>query len=581
MSSSDSYDVSESAARMRRILLIGLLAVVALALAGFFGFKAFTAWRARDLAAKAMENFDNANYRMALLQITSARELGQDDTEVLRNAAVIESAFGRPKGLEAWDVLAERQQLSPDELVERARAAARFGNEKEFERAAAELETAGNTTAADGLRTARSLARGNYDGAIDTARQAVAGENDPMMKLDLAKLLLRRYVDRLAQTPDHPISREVMGEMTAIIDSLQGTPAEDEALAFGLTFLRPGKEAQEKWAGRAMQNPAVDNPALLPAAAMLVELGQANAEDLHKRLRPLFDAAPLEQRAAFAAWLMRQKLPREALTLITAQEAGESTQAFLARTEALAAMGNWKAVMEASEMRGNAPQSVRLLVKARAEYGMDKAAQGAVSLRDALRAAVRENKVGPAITEADKLDGGAAADALLIELCGDPGFGPRVFGLARERFSLRGPAGAAALASAFERAQAAAPGATEVQDYARYLKLLAPPEEQGAGGASPYPTPDETAAALAAEPSSSLIRATHALALLRAGQPAEAMAAFDDFTVFFNRMPAGAQAVLCAVYAANNRGAEAKVMAQAIDRSRLSDAEQALLQGAL
>jgi hypothetical protein len=100
--------------------------------------------------------------------------------------------------------------------------------------------------------------------------------------------------------------------MFAIVDSLQGTAQGDEAMAFGLTFLLPGQEEQERWANLAMKNPDAANPALLPAATVMVDLGKAKPEELRQVLRPIFDAAPLDRRAAFVAWLTRQGMPAPA-----------------------------------------------------------------------------------------------------------------------------------------------------------------------------------------------------------------------------------------------------------------------------
>jgi hypothetical protein len=98
----------------------------------------------------------------------------------------------------------------------------------------------------------------------------------------------------------------------------------------------------------------------LPAAAVLVRSGQKTPQQIHGQLRPLFDAAPLERRASYALWLSGAGMPKEALTLITAQEAGESTAAFGARTEALFATQNLDGVLAAVEAGGNVDADVRL-----------------------------------------------------------------------------------------------------------------------------------------------------------------------------------------------------------------------------
>jgi hypothetical protein len=563
-----------------RFLAISAAVLVVLGIVGAVGFHFFQGWRARDLAEKALQSLEMASYRAAWLQMNSARNLRPNDPMVLRAAAIIESRFGMPTGMDSWDRYAEQSELSKEDLVERGRAAAALGNEEQFQRAVDGLEAAGDAASAGRLRTVRSLARGNLDNAIEEARRSVAATDDPAMKLDLARLMLRRHVDQLASAPQAEESQRTAAEMFAIVDSLQGTDKGQEALAFGLTFLLPGPEGQERWANLAMKSADAANPALLPAATVMVDLGKATPRDLHAQLRPIFDAAPLDRRAAFVAWLTRQGMPREALTLITAQEAGESPDAFLARTGALAKMDNWTAVMETVEAGGKAPLSVRLLTKARAEYAMRQQAQsGANSLADALRAAAREGTLPAIVATGDELGGQAVVDATLVELCGDPGFADDAFRMTRDRLSRRGASTQALLSEAHKRALAAAPNAVSVQDYVRYLKLITPPdddatEEEIAAGKV---DPEETARAVQTAPGDPAVRTTHALALWRAGRPLDAVAAFDDLTVFFSRVPPGLQAVICRVLEDGGRSDAANAALQAIDQKLLTDKERSLL----
>lgn len=322
MAKKSSATVSRRRQLLLRLLAISAAALVALVIVGAVGFYFFQGWRARDLAAKSLQNLEQANYRAAWLQMNSARNLRADDPAVLRAAAIVQSRFGMTSAMESWDRYAEMRELSDEDLVERGRAAAALGNEEQFKRAADGLDAAGDAASAGRLRTVRNLARGNLDRAIEEARRSVAATDDAALKLDLARLMLRRYVDQLAMAPQSEDSQRTAGEMFAIVDSLQGTEKGDEALAFGLTFLLPGPEGQERWANLAMKSADAANPALLPAATVMVDLGKATPAELHAQLRPIFDAAPLDRRAAFVAWLTRQGMPREALTLITAQEAG-------------------------------------------------------------------------------------------------------------------------------------------------------------------------------------------------------------------------------------------------------------------
>jgi hypothetical protein len=523
-----------------------------------------------------------ASYRAAWLQMNSARNLRPNDPTVLRAAAIIESRFGMPTGMDSWDRYAEQSELSKEDLVERGRAAAALGNEEQFQRAVDGLEAAGEAAASGRLRTVRSLARGNLDRAIEEARRSVAATDDPAMKLDLARLILRRHVDQLAAAPQSEESQRTAKEMFAIVDSLQGTAQGDEAMAFGLTFLLPGQEEQERWANLAMKNSDAANPALLPAATVMVDLGKAKPEELRQVLRPIFDAAPLDRRAAFVAWLTRQGMPREGLTLITAQESGESVNAFLARTGALAKMDNWTAVIETADAGGNVPLSIRLLTKARAEYALRQQAQsGAKSLADALRAAAREGTLPAIVPTGDEMGGQAVVDATLVELCGDPGFAEDAFRMTRDRLTRRAANEQGLLAAAHARALLAAPNAVSVQDYARYLQLIAPrkDDESDEEVAARMVDPEETARAMAAAPTDPAVRATHALALLKAGRAQEAVRAFDDLTVFYNRVPPALQAVICRVLTDGGQKPRALEAVQAIDEKSLTANEKGLLGG--
>jgi hypothetical protein len=155
------------------------------------------------------------------------------------------------------------------------------------------------------------------------------------------------------------------------------------------------------------------------------------------------------------------------------------------------------------------------------------------------------------------------------------------FRMTRDRLSRRGPSARALLAEAHSRAVASAPNAISAQDYARYLQLLAPAkedetEEEAAARAVSI---EETAQAVAAAPTDPAVRATHALALLKAGRPQEALGAFDDLTVFFRRVPPALQAVICRILAESGQKAAAIQAMQIIDREALNTGEDGLLQG--
>lgn len=561
---------SSRKSRRRRFVLRAAasvaVALVALAVVGAGGYHVFTGWRARDLAGKAKENFERGNYRMAWLQINSAKDLRSDDPEVLRAAALIEAGFGRPEALDHLQKLAGQTQLTPEDLSARASAALRHGTDEQFEQAVADLEKTDKVSEAAELRTARKLRRGDIDRAIVEARAAVAASGEPALKRNLARLLVQRYRPEFREGAT-PSAAAVAGsaESVEIVDDLLDTPQRNEVLAFALNEMMAAPEDRLRWANVAMENVETANAALLPAAAVLLRSGQKTPQQIHEQLRPVFDAAPLERRAAYALWLTGAGMPKEALAMITSQEAGESTAAFGARTEALFATGNHDAILAAVESGGNVDDDVKFSVKARAEYARDHDAKGAEALGEAMVAAAKNGRLEVILSSGDALDAGRVVDEKLGELCGDPSLSDYAFRVARDRFSRNGKA--SLLGSAFERAQSASPQSASVQDYARYRGLLEGSKADLA----------ETSAACDAEPSNVTFRITHALNLLDHGKASEALQAFDDITVFADRLPHGQLAVIAAVLHANGDAQRARAAVAAIDANLLAPGEYALI----
>ena len=556
----------------RRKLLLRLLSILAVALVilgalGAVGYQFFTGWRARDLAAKAKDNFEKANYRMAWLQINSAKDLRGNDPEVLRVTGMIEGAIGKATSLDSYEKLAQKTELTPEDLKARAEIATRFGTDEQFSQAVTELDASGQSLEAGKLRTARQLRRGDIDRAISEARTAAEISDDAVLKLALARLLVQRYRPEFG--PGRNPSAEALAgsaEVVEIIDGLLETPQRNEALAFALNEVNTMPQNRQRWAAVAMEKVETDNPALLSAAAVLVRSGQKTSKQIHEQLRPIFDAAPLERRAAYSLWMTGAGLPKESLTLITAQEAGESTAAFGARTEALFATENLDGVLAAVEAGGNIDADVRLSVKARAEYARGRGAQGgAAALREAMDAAAKSRRLEMIMPAADALGASTVAEEKIAELCGDPAVADYVFRVARDRFSRSGRS--SLLATSLERARAASPQSPAVQDYVRYLALI------GDGKVDL----DETAAASAAEPANVTFRITHALNLLENNQPAEALKVFDDITVFADRLPPGQLAVLAAVLSAGGDAKRARGAAAILDPDLLLPGEYALI----
>lgn len=556
--------------RRKKLLRRPWFIILLVAVTAAAGFYLFTGWRARDLASKARKNFEEGNYRMAWLQLRSARDMRPNDAEVLRAGAMIESRFGRPEAMDTILALEEKGALRNEDIESKANIAMRFGTEEQFEEAIQKLEALGGKDNAAPLRANRAALRGDIDRAISEARRSTQTSDDPQLRLELARLLNERYGHAL-RTLGQPAPEDIpaLKEIAEIIDGLQSTELAEAALALGVGTMPADPETKKRWAEAGVKDISASNPALLPSAEFLVRNGAASARDLHAKMRPVYDTANLAQRADFALWLSRQGMAQEALSLVTAQEASDDLSAFLARTDALAKLANWRGVLDTAENANKVPDSVRQLTRVWAVFN----AEDQVAMRSALAQAVgaavhsaaRENQLRPMIKSLESIGVGEMADSELEVLCSDPEAADAAFSLLKQRRARS--QGTAAIAEAYERAKIAAPGAPSVLDHGRYLELFGSLRLDAA----------DTSAAIAERPTEVAPRITHALLMLRKNDPAAAKATFDDVTVFFDQMTPSQQAVVAAYTAGTGDSDLARRMRGIIETDVLTQGEKALL----
>jgi hypothetical protein len=427
----------------------------------------------------------------------------------------------------------------------------------------AALEAGGDAAKVAAIRASRSLRRGNLADSIVQTRKAAS--DDPAVKLDLLGLLLRRHVPMLNSGAPNPDDVKGGEEIIALVDGLQGTPRGNQAIALALgAFPQPQAKARE-WALAALKDLSANNPALLSAAQAMVATGDGTAQDYAAKLSAAFAGAAPAKQAALAAWLNRQGMHEQALTLITPKKAAQDADAYIARAESLASMGNWEELLKLGEAACSAPPSLQLATKALAAYHLGKTGEAQKALADALRAGAGDGGFGYALAAAEETRQREVADQVIVESCADPQMAANMFRLARERFGRRGQF--ASLAAAHAAAAKAAPDAISVQDYRRRTDLLA---------GKPVSL-EETAAAIAAAPADQSARFTHALALLKADRAADALGVFHDVDIFVDQLPPGDKAVVIALWEINGMNAHAASLRRSLDPALLQPGEYALI----
>ncbi len=441
-----------------------------------------------------------------------------------------------------------------------------FGTDEQFARANDALAKGGMAAEAAALRSSRQLRQGNLAQSITEARAAAGQSVDAAKKLELLRLLLARHVPML-DAPGTPAPSELRGleEAVALVDELQGTPQANEAIAMALgAFPQPPDKARA-WAAAALRDLTPSNPGLLPAAQFMVAAGERTPQECLAMLSPVFDGAGDDQRARFARWVNRQQMWDETLARITAKDAARNAFCFEERGRALAGRQQWAELLAMSEAPSQAPESLRFIFRGLAAGKLGKTGVAPKSLADAVRAGVREGRLPQTLAALDALGEGKVADPLLIEMCASPGLADPMFRLARDRFARRGQF--ADLSAAFAAAWKAAPEASPVRDYRWRRRLLA----------GKTVNPDDIAAAVAAAPADPQLRVTHALALLKAGRPADALGVFHDIDIFVDQLPPGDKAIVIALWEANGLHNHARALRQSLHPDLLEKGEYALI----
>jgi len=558
--------VGVNALYYRRLFLIAIISTVTLVGLGSLAYYIYAGFRAQHLALQAKQNFEKANYNLAWREISRAYALRAGDPEVLRVLATIESAFGLSSSLGHFDALAAQEKLTPDELEARASSSALYADDQQFDRSVEELSTAGRAASATQIRIWRKVQRGDLDGAIQMARGAVSAMSDAGLRLSLIRLLQQRFGGDATSLPASKIAVVAGQEIVELVDSLQSTGQAQQALAMGLGMDGVSPDALDRWSVAVMDHPQVDHPALLLAAGRMLKTGVKTPVQMYDILGPVFASASATQKATFARWLSAVGLPAQALALTNPEESVSSTLAFQARADALLGLKDYRGLMNlaGADSPGGVDSDVRFSALARAKYGLGQ--NGEKALSSAMASAAQAGRLKAAVQLGDSLGASHVVDESLVHLCGDLQAASNAFALARDRFGRQGKF--SALEQAYARAREAAPLSLVVCDYARYLRLLAGEKI----------SPEETADAVSKDPANITLRTTHALALVSAQKPTEALQVFNDCVAKVAQMTPSEQVAMAVVFSANDDFTTAISISRNIQPTLLKPDEKALLE---
>ncbi len=543
------------AVRRRILLLVPVLALLVILLA-WPAAKIFAFWRAHDLAARSLANFERKEYRLAFLQAESAAALQADLAPVVRARALARTAAADPGALVLFGKLQDMGALTENDLSAWIEAAAVLGNEADLHKAAAALESAGRGDEVNPWRSRRAFRKGNLADAEHFMRAALAEKDTTALRLELARVLAA------IGTPDST------AEATGIVTDAAVTPEANKALAFGLKYIKAGPATRRAWADQALRDATPDNVAVLPAATVMIEDRHWSVEEAVRRLDPVFLGADLDARVSYAAWLAERKRPRgEVLRLVDEGEAKHSADAFRVRASAAVEAKDWTSVLRLLDAGPPVDPATAQLLRARAEEALNRKALARTSLRRAIRAAADSRTLPAVLAEVDARDKSKLADEALLEMCGEPSIAEYVLRVARYRFGQRGEPRLSD--EAMQRYPARANLIPTVRDY-RWRRVLLAGEAVD---------PAETGRVSGDEPSNVDFRTTHALALLHAGRAAEARLVLAPLEPVSHQLFAGQKAVLAAILAATGSPNEAAELVRSINAQQLTDAEYRIVYG--
>jgi tetratricopeptide (TPR) repeat protein len=542
------------AAIRRRILLVLPAAVLLFILLAVPGTIAFTHWRAKDLATKSLANMARGERRLAYLQAESAASFREDLPEVIRARALARTAYGDPASIDYWNKLEEAGAMRSEDLTARAEGAATFGSPRQLADAVRALESAGREREARLWQARHAFRRNDLGGAEKFFREALSLDDSLEARLELARVL---------GAIGTPASQ---AEAVRIIAEASPGPEGPKVLAFGLKHIDAGPATRRAWAEQAWADASADNPALLPAATVMVDDRHWTSDEAVARLDRVFLGAPLEQRVDYAEWLAARNRPREEITRrILMKDARASARAFRVRAESAVELGDWQGVLEMLDAGSLLDEPTSWILRARAESALGRKAAARTSLRKALQAAMQTMSLPATLIEADEMMQTALANEVLLEACGEPSSAEYVLRVARWRFGQRGEP--ARLDEVFRRSPRQASELPTVRDLHWRRELL---------DGQPV-DPVLTQEVVEREPSNVEFRITHALALLRDGRAAEARLALAPLEPVSHQLFAGQKAVLAAVLSASGSPNEATELVRSINPQHLSDAEYRLV----
>lgn len=328
----------------KRRLTTALAAVVLLGGAAYGGkwvWEKIENRRSLAMVRMAQGYLDKGKASEARMCLETALRLRPDQTSALQILARLQTQTGEAAAaLQTWQKLAESGKLTLPDLSIYASLAATQGDRALAERLANAVAAGGGGALSHRLKAGLLLKQDNPAGAEEELRKAVAADSTLESKAALMNFLLERRWN--AETA--PEIQSLLSEMIDREDAL--------GLQALLTAISRGFVPSDQLPARVealRRHPAASERGRLVADSLAVRLNPSSKPLVVQNLVTRNQNASLEDRTMALAWLLENGAPAEGVDLISREEAVTNARSFLVWIDALSAAGDRGLVLETLE----------------------------------------------------------------------------------------------------------------------------------------------------------------------------------------------------------------------------------------
>lgn len=530
---------------VRRLLTLGVPALVFLAVAVALAVPRIKDWRARQFAAQSDLLRREGKLQEAFNNASSAVQLRPGLPEARRAYASVLLAAGKGEGLGVLDQLVADGLATDEDRLELAEAALRFNDPPKAEREALYLLQQGqNTPRALFIMARVRLAQQKLPDALQALRESIeaGGGADPSILLARLQMAANTQ-ESIASALDllRPVAKQQDRSGLEALMVLVSSPALK-------TPEGPG------WIAALRSHPGASDEQKLAAASAEIQLNPARYAGVVRRTVEEYRDGPVETRAQLARWLNQNREFEGTLDVVSAEEAATRSDLFLIRLDAMAGRGDWKGIAEL--LKGESiplHSSVVLLYRGRAARENGETDSSASFYRRAVIEAARTPDVmWYVINYLQRVGEDRVLEQELLRLTDNPATARQALQALVPIVQKRQDAGE--LFGLYERMMRLMPAEPAVQNDHRYFAALTGRRADVSGGRE----------LVDRQPRMLAYRITLALAHLKNAQPEAAMKVFDGITLDPAQIQPYQRAILAAVLGANGRTEEARQLARSV-----------------